>query len=330
MLFAQTGGENAYPFIDLPYNARTTALGRKLITVYDDDINAGIQNPASFNSKMSNSFGVNQALMAGGLLHGMVAYAHDINNIGTGAVHLRYATYGKMKRTDETGAELGTFSAGDFALGASLGRSLNKNLSIGATFNLIWSQLESYSSMGLSLDFAGMYRSTNERTLVSAIVKNIGVQLFNYTDSKRTSLPIDAMIGVSHELKYAPFRFSVVMHHLNRWDLTYFDPSIKAKNDPLTGELIPLEKAGFGEKLGRHFIFQVEAMIGKVIIIRGAFNYNRRRQLLVENRPGMGGFSFGAGLNFKRFTVDYGLYIFSSAGFNNMISLRTNIDSWRK
>ena len=235
-----------------------------------------------------------------------------------------------MDRTDETGAEMGTFSAGDFALGTSLGRSINKNLSIGATFNVIWSQLETYSSMGLSLDFAGMYRSNTERTLVSAVVKNIGVQLFNYTNKERKPMAINAMIGVSHQLKYAPFRFSVIMHHLNKWDLTYFDPNEKPKTDPLTGDIIPVEKAGFGEKLGRHFIFQAEILIGKIVRVRGAFNYNRRRQLLVENRPGMGGFSFGAGLNFKRFTIDYGLYIFSSAGFNNMISLRSNINSWKK
>lgn len=330
MLFAQTGGENAYPFIDLPYNARTTALGRAYIAGYDDDINIGIQNPAAFNSEMSNSLGVNQALLAGGVLHGMVAYAHDINNIGTGALHLRYASYGKMERRDKTGAEMGTFSAGDFALGGSLGRSINKNLSIGATFNLIWSQLESYSSMGLSLDFAGMYRSETKRTTVSAVVKNIGFQLFNYTDNSRTPLPINAMAGVSHKLKHAPFRFSVIMHHLNKWDLTYFDPNQEPEKDPLTGDIIPIDEPGFGEKLGRHFIVQAEAYIGKVVVLRGGFNYNRRRQLLVENRPGMGGFSFGAGLNFKRFTVDYGLYIFSSAGFNNMISLRTDFDTWRK
>ena len=59
-LTAQTGGENAFPFIDLPYNARATSLGRTFITAYDDDINIGAQNPAAFNTKMSNSIGVNQ------------------------------------------------------------------------------------------------------------------------------------------------------------------------------------------------------------------------------------------------------------------------------
>ncbi|PKR80999.1 hypothetical protein CW751_07480 [Brumimicrobium salinarum] len=329
-LFGQTGGKNAFPFLDLPYNARAASLGRQFITAFDNDINVGIQNPAAFNTKMSNSAGFNQALLAGGINHGMVAYAHDINKVGTGALHLRYVAYGQMDRMNIEGEKIGTFSAGDFALGGSIGRTLNKNISIGATFNLIWSQLESYNSMGIAFDFAGMYRSTNERTTVSAVVKNIGAQLSTYTNKTRSPLPIQAMLGVSHKLAHAPFRFSIVAHHLNQWDLTYDDPNAKPTIDPLTGKEVPVEKAGFGEKLGRHFIFQVEALIGKTVRIRGAFDYNQRREMLVENRPGMGGFSFGAGLNFKRFTIDYGLVVFSSAGFNNLISLRTDFDLWRK
>jgi len=326
----QTGGKNAFPFLDLPYNARAAGLGRQLITVFDDDINTGVQNPAAFNSKMDNSIGFNQALLAGGINHGMVAYAKHFDKVGTAAVHLRYVAYGKMDRMDVNGEKLGTFSAGDFVLGGSIGRTLNQNLSIGATFNLIWSQLESYSSMGVSLDLAGMYRSTNERTTVSAVVRNAGAQLSTYTEKTRAPLPIQAMLGVSHKLEHAPFRFSIVAHHLNKWDLTYNDPNAKPTTDPLSGEIVPVKKAGFGEKLGRHFIFQVETLIGKTVRIRGAFDYNQRKEMLVQNRPGMGGFSFGAGLNFKRFSVDYGLYIYSSAGFNNQISLRTNIDKWRK
>jgi hypothetical protein len=328
--FGQTGGTNAFPFLDLPDNARAAALGRKFITAYDDDINTGIQNPASFNSEMDNSIGFNQALLAGGINHGMVAYAKDIDKVGTAAIHLRYVAYGKMDRTDVNGENIGKFSAGDFALGGSVGRTLNKNISIGATINLIWSQLESYNSMGISVDLAGMYRSLNERTTVSAVVRNAGVQLSTYTEKTRAPLPVQAMLGLSHKLEHAPFRFSIVAHHLNKWDLTYNDPNAEPTTDPLTGEFIPVETASFGEKLGRHFIVQIETLIGKTVRIRGAFDYNQRREMLVQNRPGMGGFSFGAGMNFKRFTVDYGLFIFSSAGFNNMISLRTDFDKWRK
>jgi hypothetical protein len=328
--FSQTGGVNSFPFLDLPDNARAASLGRKFITAYDDDINTGVQNPASFNSQMDNSIGFSQALLAGGINHGMIAYAKDIDKVGTAAIHLRYVAYGQMDRTNVNGEKIGTFSAGDFALGGSVGRTLNKNISIGATFNIIWSQLESYNSMGLSVDLAGMYRSLNERTTVTAIVRNAGVQLTTYTDKTRAPLPIQAMLGLSHKLEHAPFRFSVVAHHLNQWDLTYNDPTAQPTTDPLTGEIVPIETAGFGEKLGRHLIFQVETLFGEAFRIRAAFDYNQRREMLVQNRPGMGGFSFGTGMNFKRFTVDYGLFIYSSAGFNNMITLRTDFDTWRK
>ena len=328
--FGQTGGTNSFAFLDLPDNARSAALGRKFITAYDDDVNTGIQNPASLNSEMDNSIGFNQALLGGGINHGMVAYAKDIKKVGTAALHLRYVSYGQMDRTDVNGENIGTFSAGDFALGGSIGRTLNENISIGATFNLIWSQLESYSSMGVSVDLAGMYRSLNKRTTITAVLRNAGVQLTTYTDKTRAPLPVQAMLGISHKLEHAPFRFSLVAHHLNKWDLTYTDPNAVPTTDPLTGEIVPVEIAGFGEKLGRHFIVQVETLIGKAVRIRAAFDYNQRKEMLVQNRPGMGGFSFGAGVNFKRFTVDYGLFVFSSAGFNNMISLRTDFDKWRK
>ena len=326
----QTGGVNVFPFLEMTYNARAAALGRKLITTYDDDVNMGVFNPASFNESMDNSIGFNQALHAGGINQGMITYGKHFQDKGTGAAHLRYVAYGKMDRTDETGQTIGTFSAGDFVLGGSFARRINPRISVGASLNIIWSQLESYSSLGLGLDLGGIYISKSERTQVSAVVRNAGVQLKAYTEGNRAPLPAQAMMGVSHKLEHAPFRLSLVAHHLNQWDLTYNDPTLEPTIDPLTGEEIPVPTAGFGEKLARHFLFQVEVLAGKTLRIRGAFDYHQRRQMLVQNRPGMGGFSFGAGLNFKRFSVDYGLYIFSSAGFNNILTIRTDFDKWKK
>lgn len=330
LLFSQIGGVNVFPFLDLGYNARAEALGGLFINSYDNDVNMGVLNPASFNEEMHNSIGFNQALHAGGINHGQVVYGRHYDDIGTAALHMRYVAYGTMDRTDELGNTIGTFSAGDFVLGGSLGRKLNPRISIGGSFNVIWSQLESYSSMGLSLDLSGMYQSEDERTTVTALVRNAGFQVKTYTEKNRAPLPIQPMMGLSHKLEHAPFALSLVAHHLNQWDLTYNDPNLKPTIDPLTGEEIPVPQAGFGEKLARHLIFQVEIVGGEFLRIRGAFDYQLRRQMLVQNRPGMGGFSFGVGLNFKRFTVDYGLKIFSSAGYNNLISLRTDFDKWKK
>jgi hypothetical protein len=329
-LSAQTGGMNAFPFLDLGYNARGNALGGNFISVMDQDINLGVANPSLLNDRMGNTIGFNQALLAGGVNYGMLAYGKNFGDYGTGSAHLRYVAYGEMERTDVNGNVNGTFTAGDFILGAGFGHRLNPNISIGANLNFIWSQLEAFSAFGMSVDLAGTYLHESERTTVTAMIRNFGYQMTTYTDDTRAPLPAQAMMAVSHKLEHAPFRFSILAHHLNQWDLTYSDPSLQPTTDPLSGELIPVQVAGFGEKLARHFTYQVELIAGEVLHIRMAFDYHRRRSMLVEQRPGMGGFSFGTGLYFKRFSIDYGLMVFSSAGFSNMFTLTTNFDKWKK
>lgn len=326
---AQTGGEHVFPFLDLDYNARNSALGRHYIADNENDINIAVFNPSLLNEEMHNNIGFNQALLAGGINQGMVAYARNLLG-GTGSVHLRYLAYGEMDRTDVTGEVLGTFSAGDFVLGAGFGKELNPRISVGGNVNLIWSQLESFSSMGVAVDMGGTYSFEDERTVISALVRNAGVQLTKYNMEERAPIYANPMLGITHKLEHAPFRLGVVAHNLNRWDLTYSDPNAQATTDPLTGEEILPETAGFGEKLFQHFVFQLEVLAGKSVRVRTAFDYHRRRSFLVQNRPGMAGFSFGAGLNFKRFSVDYGMVIFSSAGYNNLITLTTNFDKWKK
>lgn len=328
-VFGQTSGENAFPFLDLGYNARTSALGRHYISYQDGDVNMGVNNPSLLNPEMHNTIGINQALHAAGINHGMVAYARKISENGVGAAHLRYVSYGTMDRTDVTGEVIGTFSAGDFILGVGYGEQLNPRINIGANLNLIWSQLESFTSFGVSADVAGTYIAEDERTTVVALVRNFGAQLKTYTDTDRNPLPVNPMLAVSHRLEHAPFLFSVVAHSLNRWDLTYTDPTAQPTTN-LLGEVVPVEVPGFMEKFARHFIAQVEVFAGDAVRLRFAFDYQRRREFVVDNRPAMSGFSTGVGLNFKRFSVDYGLMVFSAAGFNNLLTLTTNMDKWKR
>lgn len=318
--YCQIGGETGFSFLNLPYNARIAGLGGDFITARDKDLNLGLQNPALLNEAMHKQGSLNQGLFAGGINHGSLNYAHHFANKVTGAAHFRYVSYGKFARTDINGADLGSFSPGDFILGASAAKSINERMHIGATFNIIYSQLDNYISFGNSLDIGGCYTDEDKRLVISGVVKHLGIQWKGYNGT-RSALPLEVQLGISHKLKHAPFRFSLLAHHLERWDLSYNDPSEKATTDPLTGELIPVSKAGFGEKLGRHFVLQTELLLGKKLHLRFGFDYNRRQELKVPNRPGISGFSFGAGLYFKRFTLDYGLLSYSAAGLQNMISL---------
>lgn len=329
LVVGQTGGSNSFALLDLSYNARSAGLGNDFISVKDKDINLGVSNPSLLNDKMHTALGFNQAILAGGINYGMVSYGHKLWG-GMFSSHIRYVNYGEFTRTDVNGNEQGTFKPFESVIGAGYGRQLNPRISVGGNLNLIYSQLEGYNSFGMSVDLAGTYTHKNESLLVTALFKNVGAQLKSYNGDNRAPLPAELQMAVSYKLPHAPFRISVLAHHLNRWDITYNDPNLKPTIDPLSGDTIPVPVAGFGEKLARHFTPQLEILISKNIHLRTAFDYHRRQEMKLETRPGIAGFSFGLGLYFKRFVIDYGFSVYSRAGFNNMLTLSTHFSDWRK
>ncbi len=317
--FAQTGGIHAFQNLNSQYNARTMGLGGDAITIYDYDQNLGLNNPAIMNPQMHGRFGFNQSIMTSGVNTGALTYARKIRKT-MGMVHFRYASYGKMQRTDIDGTSIGTFTPGDFILGASAQHNFNARMSVGATLNILYSQLDSYTAFGTSLDIAGLYRDSARNLNIVGVIKNLGVQWKGYTDIKNP-LPLEVQFGISHKLKHAPFRISLVAQHLQKWNLSYVDPNAKPRVDPLTGDTIQVKNAGFFENLARHAKVQLEVLIGKKLHIRTAFDYQRRRELAIVGRGGLAGFSFGAGIAFKRFSIDYGWYIYSVAGGQHGLTL---------
>ena len=75
----------------------------------------------------------------------------------------------------------------------------------------------------------------------------------------------------------------------------------------------------------QHLTINAEVLASKNIHLRAGFNYYARQSLKLESKPGAAGLSFGAGLYFKRFNLDYGFTVFSKAGFNHMITLSADL-----
>lgn len=328
LCLSQIGGQTVYSLLELSYNARSVGLGGNFITAKDNDINLGVANPSLLNSEMNNRISLSQAIHAGKLNIGMLSYGYTINDKNTISTHIRYVSYGKMTRMDKAGNENGSFSPFEYVIGAGYSYQLNPRISLGANLNIIGSHLESYFSYGTSIDLAGTYTSKDETFLATALFKNVGFQFNAYNDT-RNKLPANFQLGVSYRLKHAPFRFSILAHHLNQWDLTYNDPNAQPIVDMLSGDTIPVKKAGFFEKLGQHFIFQLEVLATKNIHIRAGFDYYGRQTLKLENKPAISGLALGLGLHFKRFSLDYGFRYYSKAGFNNVISFSLNIGKLR-
>lgn len=326
---AQTGGTSTFALLDLTYNARSAGLGNDFISVKDQDINLGVSNPSLYNAKMQANLSLSQALLAGGINYGQVAYGRKIFN-GFGAGSIRYVNYGEFKRTNVNGTEEGTFNPFECIIGAGYGKQLNPRISVGVNLNMIFSQLETYNAFGAAIDLAGAYTSKDENLLVTALVKNAGYQFNGYTKKQHDALPAEFQMAMAYKLKHAPFRFSLLAHHLNNWNISYVDPNLTPTVDQLTGDTIPVKYAGFGEILARHFTYQLEVIASKNIHLRTGFDYQRRQEMKLSQRPGIAGLSFGIGFYFNKISIDYGFSIYSRAGFNNMLTISTNLSKWKK
>jgi hypothetical protein len=329
-LLAQLGGQNSFALLGLEFDARSAGLAGSFITAKDKDVNLGVFAPSLLSAKMHKQLSVSQAIHAGKINYGMFSYAHSLSEKQTISGHIRYVAYGKMERTEKDGTIVGDFNPFEYILGVGYGYQLNPRISVGGNLNLIGSHLEAYNSYGTSIDLGGTYTNSSELLVVTALAKNIGFQFNAYNEKNRAPLPANFLLGVSYRLDHAPFRFSIVMHHLNKWKLAYFDPKQQPKTDMLTGEVIPVKKPGFFEEFGQHFIYQIEILATKNIHFRTGFDYYARKALRLESKPGMAGFSFGLGLYFKRFGLDYGFTVFSKSGYNNMITLSANLDKVKK
>lgn len=328
--FAQTGGQNTYQFLDLDFNARSLGLGGDFIALKDGDINLAVANPASITEKMDGSLALNHFLYPSGINYGQLAYGKTFGEVGTFTGHLRYVSYGKFTRTDITGVEQGTFTAGDYSLGVGYGKSLNKYFSVGANLNLIFSHLDTYTSFGFGVDVASTFYDEESNITATIVARNVGYQVKGYTEDNHEPLPIEVLAGISYKFHHAPFRFSVIGTDLTTWDLTYNDPTLEPTVDQLTGDTIPVPRASFVQKVAYHTNFGVELVPSDNFYVRIGFNYQRRNALGIVDRKGASGFSFGFGLKTKKFEFNYGLAFYSAVGASNVFGITTNFSEWSR
>ena len=322
-------GLNSFSFLNTIYSARSAGLGSNLITISDKDIGLSVENPSLLNKNHVRNLQVNQALMPSGVQVGMLCYAFQSKH-GLFSPVVRFQNYGKFEGTDELGNSTNSFSAIEYSVGINYSQAVGKTIKIGAGINLIGSHMEVYSSLGIHGTMGATYIHPSQNFSAAVLVKNIGYQLVSFANTERAPLPVEVQSGISYKLKHAPFRISVLGHHLNHWKILYEDPNLQPTIDALSGDTIPVARPGFGKTLASHFSYTLELLASENLEFRTGFNYFRREQMKLLDRPGLAGFSFGIGIQLKRVKFDYGVLIVSTAGSNHYLGISTNFDSWKK
>ena len=332
--YAQTGGNHEFKFLTLTNSARSAALGTHWLPVKDGDVNSVLFNPSLIGTDVHHSFALNYINDVGEINYGYAMYSHTFEKVGSFAASMQFLNYGTMKEADESGNVYGDFSANELAANIGWGRALTPHWSIGANMKFAHSAMYSgYSAFGLGVDVAGTYFDAEKDLTVSLVANNIGYVVSPYSDYAYHSsqentrwFPFCMSLGVSQKLEHIPLRYVLIYNNIEKWDLRG-NSKPTTTIDQITGDTITKKGVDrFGDNLMRHITFGAELTIAKVINLRGGYNYGRRQELKTDTKKGMMGFSWGLGLNFKRFSIDYGRSMYHLAGSPNYFTLSANID----
>lgn len=325
---AQLGGTYTYSFLKLPASPVVAALGGDAVARVDSDINQPYFNPAVLNKEHHNQLSFNTGLYYSGINFGYVGYGRHFEQKGfTIGGGLQYISYGEFTRRDVTGADQGKFRAGEYALNLMYSQKLTDRIKGGFGMKLISSSFESYNSIGLAMDVGAVYSDTSGLFTLGAVIQNVGAQLSTYSGREQEPLPLNIKIGMVKELENAPFRFYVVAHNLQQWDIRYNDPAASENSNLFNDTTAAAEGEGsqVGDILLRHFIVGAEILLGDNIRVRAGYNHLRRQELKLSSRAGLTGFSFGAGIHISKFKIDYSLANYHLAGATHQFSVSTNL-----
>lgn len=313
--FSQTGGDNVYEFLNLTHSAFVSSLGGSNVAISNNDLNLAYHNPGLLNSSMSKSVALNYVNYFAGINYGMAMYSRTFSGIGNFAAGITYLNYGSFTEADESGIITGSFTASEYAFSMIYSREIDSLFIIGANLKPVLSHLERYTSFGLALDLGASYHNRSNLFSAGLAIKNIGLQLTSYAGEPKQKLPFEIQAGVSQRLAHAPFRFSLTLRHLEKFDLThkYITPASSGEEAASESDL--------AENLLRHLLVGTELIPHKNFYVSAGYNYQRRSELKVDSKVSTVGLSWGFGIKSSWIDIEFGRATYHLAGSANHISL---------
>jgi len=318
-LFPQTGGTRVYEFLNLTHSGLVASLGGSNVSVPAGDLNLAHHNPSLLSPAMDKNLSLNYASYLARINYGMVLYSGSTANAGNFAGGVTYLNYGTFTEADPSGNITGSFTASEYSFSLICSYSIDSSFSVGIDLKPVLSHLERYTSAGFAADIGVSWKSHDGLYSGGIVLRNMGRQIISYTGEKNRSTPFEILAGASAKLAHAPFRFSLTIRHLEKYDLThdYKDPPGNgAKGSP----------DGLMENIMRHMIMGAELIPHKNFYLSAGYNYQRRKELMTESKAAGTGFSWGFGINTSIMSLQFGHASYHLAGASNHISLITRTD----
>ena len=316
MSSGQNGGFKAFSFLDIPATARAAALGGSAMSIWGNDINLVNSNPSLLNPAMSKQVSLNHTNYVSDIKLWHLGYGYNMKGIGMTGFGLQAFDYGKFAGYDENGNKAGDFRVADYALNLSYARPMADSMfNVGISLKSLISQYETYSAFGNAIDFGITWRDKNE-LVISLLARNVGVVWKGFNPGGlEEKLPHTVQLGVSKKVDKAPFRLFAVYDQLLKWNLRYISPLDTGNTTTLFGDNNRIDSTGWqrfskrfathGGNFLRHITFGTEIILSSNFHLTVAYNYRRQREMILPERRGMNGFSFGVQFRIRRFGFAY-------------------------
>ena len=320
--YSQIGGKYTYQFLNLVTSPRQAALGGKVITIYDNDVNQAHYNPATINEEMDNNLALNYGSYFKEVTYGTASYAYTYDrHLQTFQAGVNYVNYGSFEGYDENGQPTSNFTGSEVAL--SVGYAYNipyTDIHIGASAKLISSTLESYHSLGGALDIGAVFIDEKNDINWALVIRNIGTQFSSYNGVSER-LPLEIIAGVSQELENVPIRWHLTLENLQQWNIAFVYPS--QSQSSLDGQVAD-EKVSFVNNTLRHVIMGVELFPKKAFNLRVGYNFRRAEELRLLEQRNFSGVSLGFGLKMNKLKFNYSYSRYTLAGNTSLFGLTMN------
>lgn len=316
-----TAGNEAFAVLNLYNSAQMTARGLSFMPRFTNEVSSSLTNPSVLDSSLNNKATITYTDLFSGSYQGSLAFAHTFEKVGNFAIGLQYINYGSFTRTEPNGDETGKFSANEFMFNIGWGRQIEKNIYLGATFKPLFSHYESYSSFSVAFDIAATYYDPTKSWQVSAVLKNIGRQISSF-NSERDTLPTDLQLGFSKKFAHAPLTLYIVADNLTKWNIREEDKLNPRSTTNIDGTRDEENKiSAFLDKGFRHLQFAVDITPSEHWYLSIGYSFRQHQEMNVKDAFSLAGFSYGLGIKWKQFTLNYARNEYHNYGSPNYITL---------
>jgi hypothetical protein len=288
-------GTSGYSFLKIPQNARLVALGGASVAEASDAAAMQI-NPAGLAQQRNRTWSATYSNLFTDVQSGFLSYTQAIEDETVFGIALTYLSSTGIPRRDNLNNDLGTFGFSDLALSVAVGTRLvggpdtlsaemRRRLRVrefrldgGVTVKGIYEKLDSFSSSGIAVDLGLLAHMPDDRTRVGVSLLHAGTQTSGYIDEK-DPLPLTFVAGVRHRLREAPLMVTA---------------DVRAPKD---------NKARFG--VGGEVNLGAGRDRPAPLAIRAGYNSQGRDLRTAAEQSGIAGFSFGLGVQWRLYKLDY-------------------------